>query len=403
MADLTNISNFDRENGAENPLSPPPDFDGPTKSRQITDPLCLILLLASWGLTSWIGVWSLQNGQYDSFLHPADYKGRICGIDKDSSGSLLPEQWHAVDYLSNGICVDECPQESKLEPTESGDLVCKDEEDLLKIENCNPDGSLSEDPSVLVACGGCMYRMGTNELRYQCIPDNMDSVIDKVNESIDSQGLKQIKDWTAEQSLPYYSALIRDLRSSGEVVLGVGIGGSTFLGTLFLIALQIRPLVACVVWLSLILVPLGFGGCGALLWLTANEYSLNMMGIHSASEILCIKIFAIAFWVCAGISFFHVLYLRRQITLVVSITKIAGRALKEVKRSCLFPFLQLLGYAVFLGVMLFWLIFLSTTGDFVEQTSSGITFVTQDFSMISTYAYVFALRRYLYSLLLLKF
>lgn len=235
-----------------------------------------------------------------------------------------------------------------------------------------------------------MYKMGVNELRFQCIPDSMNSVVEKVNESIGAQGLKEIDDWTAVQSIPYYVRLIRDLRSSTEIVLGVGFGGSALLGTLFLFALQVKALVAAVVWLSLILVPLGFGGCGALLWLTANEYDLDTMGIRSGSEIFFIKVFAFVFWVVAGISFFNVLYLRRQISLVVSITKIAGRALKEVKRSCLFPLLQLLGYALFLGAIMLWLIFLSTTGDLVEKTSStqasDITYVAQDYSMIAGYA-----------------
>lgn len=105
MAEISDLSNFDRENGAENPISPPPDFDGPTKSRRITDPLCLLVLLGSWGITSWIGVWSIQNGNYDSFMHPIDYKGRVCGVDTDSSGNLLPKQWHAVDYSTLKVVI----------------------------------------------------------------------------------------------------------------------------------------------------------------------------------------------------------------------------------------------------------------------------------------------------------
>jgi len=65
-------------------------FSGPSESRRVINPFCLGLLVIFWGLMSWIGVWAMQSGNLDVLIYPFNYKGRLCGIDEDLNGALLP-------------------------------------------------------------------------------------------------------------------------------------------------------------------------------------------------------------------------------------------------------------------------------------------------------------------------
>lgn len=394
MVQQTSFSQFDVDKGAQNKLSPAPDFDGPAEARRVTDPFCLLLLVVFWGLTSWIGVWVMQSGNYDVLMHPSNYKGQLCGIDVDSNGDVLPSQWHAVDILSNGICIDGCPTESDFNPTNSSSLICKEDTDLMKIDNCLENGSISNNTDTLITCGGCMYKMGTDEVLYHCLPDSLTDVTNRVNEVAEGKGLEPISSWDTIKIAPYIKRFLHDLNVSGYIVIGVGLVGPAFVGLLLLVLLSYcQQLISGIFWFSAVMVPLGLGGCGVLMWFLAYDYELDQTGVNSEAKIMQVRVLGYVLWAGAALSLVLLVCWRRVIAIDILITKAAARSVREVKLSILFPFFQLLGYTIFIGTIGTWFLFLSTVGTYEEESStvfeSDITYAAWQYPKTAHYAFWF--------------
>ena len=378
--------------GAEDKLSPPPHFNGPSSAngRRITDPLCALLLFASWGVASWIGVWSLQNGDYDSLFHPSDYKGRLCGVDKDLNGEVLPTYWHAVDILSNGICVEKCPEQIMLDAVDSSDLICKEMGDLIEIDKCTSNGTISDDPDILVTCGACMYQMSTSKIMDYCLPDSYSVVVKGVNDAARRQGLTPLVQWNMVKVAPYIQQLLRDFRRCAVIIIGLGFGGSVLLGTIFLYLLRVPRHIAATIWTSALLIPCCFAGGGTMLWILANSYEMQPTEIHSKEEIKGIRITAYVFWALSAIVLCVLTFLRKQITLAASIARVAARSVAEVKASFVLPFIQIIGYASLLTAIGTWILFLASTATPVTQWKhifgSDMEHVSQVYSKEKHYA-----------------
>lgn len=382
------FSPFDLANGAAGKLSPSPDFDGPVKRRRITDPLCLLLLLGLWGVATWIGVWSLQNGDYNIFLRPTDYKGRVCGVDTDDNGVVLPSFIHISDTLSNGVCVNECPTEMNLAPTSRSDLICKDESDLLSMNTCLSGSNISNDPDTLISCSGCMYAMGVNQIKNQCLPGSVSPVIASINDVLESKGLGPIDGFNRIKQQSYIIKLMDDLHTSILVVAGA-IGGTTICSLMILILYLVPRCIAFVIWFTALLVPGVFGVGGFFLWLLADRYANDETSLYPRYHVLFITFSAFFFWSLGGISLISLIDLRKKINLTIDLTKAGSRAIREVKLSFLFPIVQVVFYGTFLATIGYWLINFSTTGVFVEQTEtvfgSDIIYTVKKFTTFEHY------------------
>lgn len=379
---------FDLANGAADKTSPPPDFDGPVKNRRVTDPLCLLVGLGLWGVATWMGIWSIQEGSYNTFVKPSDYKGRICGFDTDANGDVLPPLLHPVDYLSNGKCVTECPTGGNLEPSRRSDLICKDDDDLLAITGCASGGAISNDLDALITCGGCMYAWGTTQKKYQCLPQSVSDVIEKVNDVAEGQGLEPLSKWTRFKLQSYITSFVNDLHTSTYIVAG-SIGGSALLGLLGLVLYLIPRCIPVTVWGSAVLVPFALGGGGAFLWLLSSSYGDDQSGVHSDMKAIIMLILAITSWVFAGIAALSIFILRKNINLSIALTQAGTRAIREIKLCILFPVIQTAFFALFLGIMTLWLIYFSTTAVSIEETDnvfgSEITYKSQKYTMFGHY------------------
>ena len=356
------LSQFDLANGALKTLDPPADFDGPVKKRRITDPLFFLLILGAWGVSSWIGVYSLQNGNYNRIVHPVDYKGRVCGVDKDSSGQILPSFWHPVDNSSNGVCVEECPIQNNFQPNSENELICRDNEDLLSMDGCSIAGVLSSDVSALIACGGCMFKTESKVLNDFCVPTDVSSVVEKVNEAYVSQGVS-LSNWSTFKYSTYMQRLARDVRTAFTIVSGVGIGGSVFLGIIFLILSIFPKGVAPMIWSSALLTPCALGGCGTYLFFLANKYSIDQSGMHTSAEAYTVLIASYVLWSVAGLVLCAVLIMRQDITKTILVAKAVTRSIKEITFSSVLAIVQMVLYLVTVGAFGFWVVLLSTTAD----------------------------------------
>ena len=367
---MVDLSPFDYAMGGDQKFSPPPDFDGPVRQRRITDPLCFGLLLSVWGVTVWIGIWGYSNGSTSNLIFPSDYRGRLCGIDEDSNGNKLPSQWHAVDSLSNGICIEGCPTDVNLNPSSRSDLFCKDEDDLFEINSCIENGAISEDLDVLITCGGCMYAMGTLEMRSKCLPESIGQIIEEVNNAAVSNGLEVLEDWPSFEREPLIQRFIRDVKTSQTILLTC-FGISTGLGLMFLLLLRVPSCIGPLIWISTAFAPLCLGGAGALIFFKIKDYELDGTGIHSDTKVTTLKAFNYILWVMTGIVFLIIAFMSKEILLAISIAKAASRAVREVKFSFVFPIFQLLSYAAFLLAMMNISLRVATIGTLVEKTNKA--------------------------------
>lgn len=366
----TALSPFDLVNGAANKLDPPAGFDGPVRTRRITDPLCLLILFSMWGITTWIGVWSIENGNIDALIHPADYKGRLCGIDEDSNGTTLPSHWHPVDIASNGVCLEECPPESILEPTSINDLICKEDDDILQIEGCAKDGTLSNDPSVLVTCGGCMYQIGSSALNFHCTPVFITPLVSKVNGEAKLQGLDTTDAFQNFDYASYTQRLIRDLRSSYPVVFGIGCGGTILIGALFLLLIRYSSLIGPLIWTSAGVGPLVLGGAGTLLFFLSNDYSLDDTGLHSNFGALFTKIVAYTLWALTGITLCSLVIMKEKISQAISVSKAVSRAVNEMPLVFVVAISQTIAFILLIGSLSYWMLLLAAPKTFDAETST---------------------------------
>jgi hypothetical protein len=376
--------------GAANKLNPPADFDGPVRKRRFTDPLCLMFLLVTWGITSWIGVWSIQNGNYDTITHPVDYKGRICGVDIGPNGQVLPSFWHPVDALSNGVCVDKCPTSSNFSPSSRSELICKDDGDLLTMQGCALNGTFASNMSLLVTCGGCMFQTESKSLSGHCNPLSALSVIDKVNDAAVNQGKDAFEEWKNFKYASYIQRLMKDLRTSFPIIGGAGVGGAAFFGLVFLLMARLPCCIAPLTWISAILTSAALGGAGTFLLFLADTYELDQSGMHSNFKAACVLILAYVTWSLAGIVFFSIIIMRKEIDDAISIAKAASRSIREVTFVPLFTIWLTIAYVVMIGILSFWFLMLATTRSSTEETVATVfgyelTYTSQEHSPLAHY------------------
>jgi hypothetical protein len=91
--------------------STPVDFRGPTDRRGCTDVLCVIIIIASWVVMTWIGVFSFQNGDYRRLLSPIDYNGNMCGVNNSGGIDMTDYPYlYPVNFYLAGVCVNQCPR-----------------------------------------------------------------------------------------------------------------------------------------------------------------------------------------------------------------------------------------------------------------------------------------------------
>ena len=373
-----NLTQFDVDMGGAEKLSPPAGFKGPPEKsqRRITDLLCLISFLGTWGLATYIGIWALQDGNFDTLVHNPDYRGRLCGIDSDPYGNPLPSKLHTVDLLSNGICVYECPSHSVLNPTSSSELMCKDTIDLEQMPQCLRNGTLSEDPEILLTCGGCFYQLETIEIKDKCVPKSLEPAMIQLNKVAQNLGFEPVPlGWMTKNTNSYLRRLLTDLYESRYIIAFAGFGGAIFLSIFALSFLRHQITLKITVWISALFFPISMAGFGVVMHFMLRSYRSHPAKLHSETKIAILQTLTYIIWIFSGLTICTVIYLRNKINLAISITKVAVRAISDVKHSILFPFIQFGCYALFLFVWGLWLLLTISTGTKIQyqETVFGST------------------------------
>jgi len=377
--------------GAEDKLVAPSGFDGPVRNRKITDPLCLLLLLASWVAMTYLGIYAMDKGNIDYLLDQTDYLGRRCGTDRDEQGVVLPEKLAIVDLALNGKCVDSCPS-----VTDTGTLICKDKDTIATLPGCAEVKNTDKGNDLLVLCGACFYSLDSHEILNYCAPKNGTVVKEVItntvndyfnNTPVDLDYLKYLD--VGAQTMVYVEKFVKDLIISRKAVFGIGIGGAVLSGFLFLFVIRIPCVMGLFIWTSAICIPTILGALGY------GFFTLEMRDIEVANDDLIdekdmdnvekySKVIGYVFFGLAGLALLLLLFLRNRIGLAIGITKAAAHSVAAVPLSVFFPILQILGFCTFMVPWTFYLLHLASMG---EKVTKSMTFIQQFDITWQTYVY----------------
>jgi len=355
------ITNKDKKRGAEIKLEVTPNFNGPIKrsQRRLTDPFCLVAIIALWISVVAILIWcSLGGGNPFVIIYPNDYSGQVCGYDKirnntniDSvttvKGEILPKQWYTTDVIYNGICIKGCPNITNLNPVNRSQLFCKEESDIRKMPQClDSNGDLHEDTAILTVCGACMYMMESTNLLNHCFPKDMTLLRDILEKSSERLGFDYFFE---EVELPkvteYIERFGQDILISWRIILTLGLAGTSFLSFLTLYLIRFPGFLEFLVWISCCLTPILFCVGGGLCYILANDYHADKQHyINTENQENALRIIAYILWVIGGMFFCILIFLRKRINLAVGITKASIHALTDLPMTIFYPILQIAAY-----------------------------------------------------------
>ena len=353
----------------------PVDFGGPVKRRGFTDVFFLVLLLSTWAITSWIGVDSIRNVDFDTVRNPIDNNGRICGVDKDSEGNTLGGYWYPVDSQNNGICVDECPSEDSFSPTSRTDLICKDNQDILNMEGCNSNGILLDtNVNVMVTCGACMFKTKAIKFNRYCNPVSISPLMDTFNEAVIGSANEEIAQWRNFVFAFFIDKVVKDLIVAAKVVGGVGFGGSFVLGLVFVFFFMCPCAIGPLVWMSNLLSATVFSGIGALFLFLADEYEKDEGGKYTKTEALFVLVLAYASWIVGGRILLSTLCMRKEIGNFIGLAKVASVAIKDATFSPFLAIASSISYLIVICAFTLWLVAIAVSKESKEEAGSAFGF-----------------------------
>mmetsp|Transcript_7819 Transcript_7819/g.11555 ORF Transcript_7819/g.11555 Transcript_7819/m.11555 type:complete len:651 (-) Transcript_7819:381-2333(-) len=374
---MPTITDIDRQNGSSIKTPYPDegsDYSGPTPgSRKLTDPMLAALLIGCWIGFCFITYYAFTEGDWNQILHGADYRGRVCGHDKDDEGVVLPDHWYPVDIAGAGKCIEECPETTSYAEE---DLICKDRADILELlPGCiDPStGEVSTDPDRLIVCGACMYQLATIDLPllYYCVPDEPFDTEDYINELAQSMGLTDDGEplEIGDYAYAYTMRVAEQIVNSWDTIVQVGIIGSAVLGLIFLVTIRIPMMLACAVWISTISVPFVLFGFSWWAFETAEEWDNDPDEQYETREYNGLRVIGFFLGLFCLLSICLICFLRQRIQISIQVAKAAARAVMDVPITAAYPIIQLIALCGFLALWIPVMLMLATTGEPALKTT----------------------------------
>jgi hypothetical protein len=117
-----------------------------------------------------------------------------------------------------------------------------------------------------------------------------------------------------------------------------------------------------------------FFACGGYAFVTANEWSDADPQTQSDYNIAAAKIFSYFLFGVGALAIVITVFLRKQIQLSMACVRAAGKSMSAMPTMILFPFIQIIGLAVFFAIWLYYAIHLASTGD-ISTKEVSTTFI----------------------------
>ena len=329
------LSEKDQQHAANKKFDAAADFQGPVKKRSCTDPLFLLLLLASWAAMSWVGWEALKTGHVEVLTNGYDWEGNVC---QGATPFFLP-----INIKTMGVCLEACPT------------------------TYNPDttyciGNLPATPDNILN-GYCLPQYPTKEVMNRCYITNSTAV----------EMYNMAKAYTDNLDASYMSEFYADVLNARTYIFGIGFGAALVLGFVWTWILRTHGLIFVAVWAVNFLVWAFLGALGYFMYRWSDDWKDDVPQTHSDREIWGAKGLGIAFLVLCGLWFCMLVFLRKRINLAIALVKEASRAVIAMPLMVLYPFLQAAGLVLFLVPWCFYSINVAAMGRFEPRTFSGLS------------------------------
>lgn len=348
------------------PLKYDPNFDGPDKHRSCTDIICLLLFLvfvAAWAV---LGYYAFTRGDVNRLLLPIDSMGRRCGDDSEVLNKNYLYFFDLTKCISgnsilNGcptpqVCVAKCPddywiaKEYLYKPFDKVDvqnhLVCTDDSVIpTVVDNTSLQNVIDNN-----ICAS--YYIPSSPLYNRCIPnivnfnETIRELMDKYNISLDklSNSTEVIDTLMTVNKIS--DNVLHDLNATWRYFI------LSFLIVLFVSLLYIfllRYVAGILVWLSILaLIVLLAGGSyvsyknyvqlrdtGEPVVQLSNNLKGKLQSVFNKQEfwmiLLCI------FGVLLALILIMVIFLRKRISIAVTLIREGSKAVSSVVSSLFFP------------------------------------------------------------------
>ncbi|XP_052123310.1 choline transporter-like 2 [Frankliniella occidentalis] len=363
MARRSSVSSVSSEKRLGKPFQYDPDFKGPRDRRSCTDILCLLLFvvfLVCWGLLGFIAV---RDGDPSRILQPTDSSGQQCGVSPAVSNkpyllffdpSLCARP--TANVLVNGCaspsaCVASCPKEEFYAPNYYKQAALSGPPPICLFQQSSP--TTGAELRKLVESNKCAkWYKKTIAVGKFCVPDvmglgpNQPLVVD--GQAIGSSVEDVTKGGNIMMALQRaYEAgekVVSDIvQSYSFIILGLAVA----MVLSFFYILLLRWVTGVMVWSSilLVLVLLGVGlyACYAF-WAQLKDGSTVALWGDVPAEFRGIlddpttwMAFMIVLAIILGVLLLMVLFLRKRISLAVTLIEQGGKAVSSMTSTLFFP------------------------------------------------------------------
>jgi len=369
-------------------LVAPDDFDkGQVVHRHCTDCFCTLLLIMVWLVTTAIGLYAYQNGDYRLALYPLDYDGNVCGTDFKEDMTEYPYLLYLNTY-TGGVCVKECPhlegvvsnnvsdvrtlityggvwQPSSNQSELSTDFIrmaptyLNSSDAIFCTDNiCYPDNSPVASwyaAGVNRGLGFAYYAADTYELFNRCY--------------VTSEAQLAISNQTQSESvlnIPYPQEILltlyADVWETKEIVFGFGFGVAFGVSFIYIFFMRLPCLLSVMIWGSIGLTYVVFGAASYFSWTTAELYKGQTPQTVPDEWVAILYACSLFAAIVLAILMAITCCLRNQIQISIGCVKEAARAINRMPLILMVPVLQSLAFIACLGIFAFYGAYLASMG-----------------------------------------
>jgi len=177
----------------------------------------------------------------------------------------------------------------------------------------------------------------------------------------------------ADEFYNFWNKLFGDLYVARKYVLGFGFGVSMAVSMIYIFLMRLPALLTGVVWTSIFISIAMFFLGGWYAWTSADEWSKADPRVYDDKTVNITTGFSLALFVIGGILVLLACCLRRSIQDAIKCTKEAGRAVNSMTIILLVPFLQGIGFLLFLVPFVYYGANLASLGQITtEDVAVGV-------------------------------
>ena len=362
--DLPKETEADKQDPDNKCLVVEPDFGGPCKKRRCTDCLCLLLLGTCWFVMTYIGLACIPGAGIDNavcdeetkgnpyrLINGMDYKGQICGINKDVKSK--PKLYYLQS--GQGVCVKKCPKSTDVES-----FIC--------TYNAQDDLDAITDDVAYVAEGydqvgkdKCSPVYATTDVINYCLST------DAIDLGAELAASALVDDGTTNTTLGYndspkewYEKAYGDLFTAKDYIFGFGIGGAILVGFVYTFFLRIPGVLSLIIWGLLLAIAFFLALGGLLCYNTSKRWADDEERTKTQADGMLYMAYALgalcALWLAL------LCCIRKRIMLAIGIVKEAARSIAAMPIIVVFPIVQITALVIFVLPWFIYCLYLASAG-----------------------------------------